>query len=403
MDRYSLAAIADEAMTSVYQQTSLAHQQNELQERIDAVRNRILQLRTYASERDVRLHEIEEFSSLERVMNEVPTLVSPPEPVAQDVGGGGIVHHHESPSGSGRDAHVGHEFEGSPPSTSSPSSPACDHGGSSSSSVRYSDHFSAFQNLSLGDVLSSSSSASRGLRREVSREDRSVAVRDENRGTRRRPLASHDDHQAMSLGEVLSTSWKPDLRSKIRQSAGDHHHSPSPGAVSRRPNDGDSPEGGLGATMARRGVTESDFGGSLGDILPSRSDSQFRDRRRFFSSSGSHPANIERYDPPVAEGGSRSRGAAEGGGIEREYKNDKSLANRAFCRLHKTKYAETSESKQECSICLENFKFGQWLAFFGTGCKHCFHQTCILEWFKTGDVRCPLCRFDPISGTWSHQ
>lgn len=209
MDRYSLAAIADEAMTSVYQQTSLAHQQNELQERIDAVRNRILQLRTYASERDVRLHEIEEFSSLERVMNEVPTLVSPPEPVAQDVGGGGIVHHHESPSGSGRDAHVGHEFEGSPPSTSSPSSPACDHGGTSSSSVRYSDHFSAFQNLSLGDVLSSSSSASRGLRREVSREDRSVAVRDENRGTRRRPLASHDDHQAMSLGEVLSTSRKP--------------------------------------------------------------------------------------------------------------------------------------------------------------------------------------------------
>ena len=83
----------------------------------------------------------------------------------------------------------------------------------------------------------------------------------------------------------------------------------------------------------------------------------------------------------------------------------------------------------ECSICLDNFKNGQVrinatqclletfcshsvrvfifflnlqqiLAEFATGCKHSFHQTCVVEWFLTGDTRCPLCRFDPITGTW---
>lgn len=52
------------------------------------------------------------------------------------------------------------------------------------------------------------------------------------------------------------------------------------------------------------------------------------------------------------------------------------------------------EAKEECAICLENFKFGQVLAVFGAGCRHTFHQACVVEWFRTGDVRCPLCRYE---------
>ena len=151
--------------------------------------------------------------------------------------------------------------------------------------------------------------------------------------------------------------------------------------------------------MGRRATTQGDFGGSLGDILRTRDESAHRERRRFFNNSSAS------YDEPEGRPRGRSERHENAGGTEfslqaREYQNDKTLANRALCRLHRSRYKEKTQSKEECSICLEVFKYGHVLACFGTGCKHTFHQACIVEWFRTGDVRCPLCRFDPISGTW---
>lgn len=141
----------------------------------------------------------------------------------------------------------------------------------------------------------------------------------------------------------------------------------------------------------------------MGDILRPREESEFRDRRRFFNRSMHEQieAEAELYLSQERsssnrrrnrDGGHRSGTSSASGSSD--YANDKSLANRALCRLHKTRFTDTSESKQECSICLEDFKYGQVLAQFGTGCKHRFHQTCIYAWFKTGDTRCPLCRQD---------
>ena len=144
-------------------------------------------------------------------------------------------------------------------------------------------------------------------------------------------------------------------------------------------------------SAARAGPSSGDFGGSLGEILRTRDAEEFRERRRFFHSAGS-------FDEPGPEEreASHTRGReSDRDGDGDGYKNDKSLANRALCRLHRTKYKETSEeAKEECAICLENFKFGQVLAVFGAGCRHTFHQACIVEWFRTGDVRCPLCRYE---------
>ncbi|DBA97276.1 TPA: hypothetical protein ACH3X1_015021 [Trebouxia sp. C0004] len=56
------------------------------------------------------------------------------------------------------------------------------------------------------------------------------------------------------------------------------------------------------------------------------------------------------------------------------------------------------DAQTECSICLENFVMQEQLR--RVGCGHLFHPRCIQEWFATGDTRCPMCRFDPVSKRW---
>ncbi|CAG9462165.1 unnamed protein product [Pedinophyceae sp. YPF-701] len=53
----------------------------------------------------------------------------------------------------------------------------------------------------------------------------------------------------------------------------------------------------------------------------------------------------------------------------------------------------------ECAICLVEFEEGQALRLF-KGCRHVFHEECVSEWFKTGDFRCPMCRWDPAAQGW---
>jgi len=48
-----------------------------------------------------------------------------------------------------------------------------------------------------------------------------------------------------------------------------------------------------------------------------------------------------------------------------------------------------SVQEQQCSICLENFRSGEFLTQLP--CKHFFHVNCVARWF-TSSTQCPLCR-----------
>ena len=63
---------------------------------------------------------------------------------------------------------------------------------------------------------------------------------------------------------------------------------------------------------------------------------------------------------------------------------------------HPTRTA--GDAQTECSICLENFVMQDQLRRIV--CGHLFHPRCIQEWFATGDTRCPMCRFDPVTKSW---
>ena len=444
MDRYSLSVIAGEAMSSVREQSSLL-QDEFLQERIASVRERIAKVREYARRKDVPLDEIEAFDKLERAIGEAPSYVEHMlhqgsdvqlqrrargqrpefdlgEPRRDDTYEGrpstelanstGNAYHPpprltESQRDGERDWERDYNIEGIIEEVTSRKS-VVDNTLPSTSSGRYSDHFGSFQNLSLGDVLSSSrttrlsktkkkheldesrwepqgpSASSRLARQSLS------PTSSEQGSSQANPGSSDGGEKVLSFGELLSTSRKPNLRDKIRQAQEQDFSLYEP-----------IPSSGRGAARAAP-ETES-FGGSLGDILRTRDESEHRDRTRFISRSSDIQLDEEGRDGGEIDG-TRSREQANArvvrAGANREYKNDKSLANRALCRLNRVRFKGTSESKQECAICLENFRHGQVLACFGTGCKHSFHQSCIIAWFKTGDTRCPLCRFDPITGTW---
>ena len=65
-----------------------------------------------------------------------------------------------------------------------------------------------------------------------------------------------------------------------------------------------------------------------------------------------------------------------------------------------SKGSQSADSTQtECSICLDAFVLQEKLRRI-KGCGHLFHQRCIREWFATGDSRCPMCRYDPVAGSW---
>ncbi|KAI4324006.1 hypothetical protein L6164_023573 [Bauhinia variegata] len=53
---------------------------------------------------------------------------------------------------------------------------------------------------------------------------------------------------------------------------------------------------------------------------------------------------------------------------------------------------QTAGSKDECAICLEDFKNGESVQAFPK-CNHVFHPTCINTWLLVGKFTCPYCRF----------
>jgi len=57
----------------------------------------------------------------------------------------------------------------------------------------------------------------------------------------------------------------------------------------------------------------------------------------------------------------------------------------------------TKLSQSNCSICLEEFKNGEFIQPFGV-CVHEFHLYCVNSWLLNGNTTCPLCREElPIS------
>lgn len=52
-------------------------------------------------------------------------------------------------------------------------------------------------------------------------------------------------------------------------------------------------------------------------------------------------------------------------------------------------YEDSSESREECTICLEYFKNGDDIRKLK--CNHIFHENCIEEWFLK-EITCPVCR-----------
>lgn len=48
----------------------------------------------------------------------------------------------------------------------------------------------------------------------------------------------------------------------------------------------------------------------------------------------------------------------------------------------------------DCSICLSNFSNSQ-VVMKPSGCQHCFHDHCMMQWIESGNAnnrKCPLCR-----------
>ncbi|CAL5214109.1 unnamed protein product [Lathyrus oleraceus] len=61
----------------------------------------------------------------------------------------------------------------------------------------------------------------------------------------------------------------------------------------------------------------------------------------------------------------------------------------------------TSDSKDQCSICFEEFCNGSQTELFYTKCSHIFHKECIAKWIlqcvrQGRDYTCPLCRCEIV-------
>ncbi|KAG4931295.1 hypothetical protein JHK86_048256 [Glycine max] len=56
---------------------------------------------------------------------------------------------------------------------------------------------------------------------------------------------------------------------------------------------------------------------------------------------------------------------------------------------------ETTGSKHDCPICIEEFKNGELIQPFGV-CVHEFHSSCINSWLLSGKTTCPVCRKELI-------
>ena len=246
MDRYSLQAIAAEAMNHtnevVYQRNYLL-QDAHLQRRIDSVRERIRSMREFARERAVNLEEIPEVTHLERALDACPlapvrdeiseSLSSPESNSHTPTSEATRVHYErgqEPEMSQGRELGRGdRDYVGSPSTSEAISSDKFEVGGnqstettpktSSSSNRLYKSHLDAFQNLSLGDVLSTARTRSP----HSSTISRDAYETSDNGGnmpstSSRSKRRGEQVEEVPSLGEVLATSRRPleDLREKIR-------------------------------------------------------------------------------------------------------------------------------------------------------------------------------------------
>lgn len=236
MDRYSLASIAREAMAEVSLQAEfraeaeVQGQQEKLQRRIDAVRERIHRLRDFAAREGVPLEQVREYQDLQRALEGAPTLrltPSPPERTAALAGRRAVAQEYGVGEGGtfdlgGREPARSWPADQGETSTSGVASARGgdgdgvggrpDHRSPQGGGGRYSDHFSSFQNLSLGDVLGKPAKPAR--RAKV---DELWGPEDgQGRAEAARPRRDGGEAQTVSLGELLSTSRRPDLREKIR-------------------------------------------------------------------------------------------------------------------------------------------------------------------------------------------
>jgi hypothetical protein len=57
---------------------------------------------------------------------------------------------------------------------------------------------------------------------------------------------------------------------------------------------------------------------------------------------------------------------------------------------------EIFEISDECSVCLSKFENSQ-VIMKPSGCQHCFHDNCMMQWIESGNAnnrKCPLCRIE---------
>ena len=61
-------------------------------------------------------------------------------------------------------------------------------------------------------------------------------------------------------------------------------------------------------------------------------------------------------------------------------------------------------TSNECAICMNEYDIGDVIIYnsssAGGGCRHAFHQHCVLDWFSRENIHCPSCRsvfYDPDS------
>jgi len=50
-----------------------------------------------------------------------------------------------------------------------------------------------------------------------------------------------------------------------------------------------------------------------------------------------------------------------------------------------------TEEEEVCSICLDTIKIEEANSYKLVECSHCFHNDCIIQWFRNGHANCPYC------------
>jgi len=61
---------------------------------------------------------------------------------------------------------------------------------------------------------------------------------------------------------------------------------------------------------------------------------------------------------------------------------------------------QKEEEEEICSICHDNFDNNKYEI---PECNHKFHSGCIIEWYRTGNIRCPYCNSTPTILDGDHE